>query len=77
METEILALAIAIGGLLIGLLAAGIVAAIVTAAIWHLFPNCAYSRWVKDEIFQEEVLASHIQFKDAQVGDCLNPRRQK
>lgn len=73
METEILAFAFAISGLLIGLLAAGIVAAIITAVIWHYFPNCAYTRWINAEVCQEEDLTK---YGNAKVGDCLRPRRQ-
>jgi hypothetical protein len=71
METEILALAIVISGLCIGLLWCAVIAWLVTAAIWHLFSNCAYSRWVKAEILQEEDLT---QYGNAQVGDCLKPK---
>jgi len=74
MQTEILALAFAISGLLIGLLAAGILFAMVTAVIWHLFPNCAYSGWINAEVYQAEDLT---QYGNAKVGDCLNPRGQK
>jgi len=74
MESEILALAFVISGLFIGLLAAGILVALVTAVIWHLFPNCEYSRWINAEVYQAEDLT---QYGNAQVGDCLKPRSKK
>jgi len=72
MQTEILALAIVISGLCIGILACGILWVIVTAVIWHIFPNCAYTRWINAEVYQDEELS---QYGNAKAGDCLKPRR--
>lgn len=72
MSTEILAMTIVIGGFLVGLIAVCIIAALLTAIIWQLFPNCAYSKWVKAEVFQEE----HLTFKSEQQ-DWLSKRMNK
>ena len=59
---ETLALILAISGLLAGLCAAGAVVGLVSAAVWHFLPSCAFSRWLKAEMFMEEELS----FKDEQ-----------
>lgn len=70
--TETLALILAISGLLVGLCAAGVVVALVSAAVWHCFPACSFSRWLKAEVFIEEDLS----FKDEQQ-DWIAKRMNK
>lgn len=71
MENQILFFAFAISAFLLAIVAAGVVSFVIGAVIFHFFPNCAFSKWIADEVFQEEHLNGYGEIKS---GVCLKPK---
>ncbi len=61
---------IAVAGFLLPAIACGLAWVLLSTVSTRWLPNCSYSKWIREEVTQE----NYLNF-NPKVGDCLRPNK--